>query len=627
MKNISLKAKILILSVFMVSASVVVGGISSVYSQKTLNSFHDVVEGDVPAVQAVNSMLRAYRMARIELLQIIAEGTSSEADEKSKKNIEEQWKLFDANNKAYLDVSTDAPEEEKQIYAEYLKRINIARDIFKQALELYEKSADESSPERRQMIKLVAIDLQAQNDKVREFTSKLIELQKNQIKESSETAFKAAQTGTMVSILFTAVCALVGLAGAFIFSTKLSRQIDQVISSIAASSREVAAASTQIAKTSEELSQSTTEQAASLSETAASLEEINAMIGKAAESASATEKTSAVSHSKAEEGRQAVGQMLSSIEEISRSNEEIVGQVNHSNQQMAEIVRVIQEIGNKTKVINEIVFQTKLLSFNASVEAARAGEHGKGFAVVAEEVGNLAQMSGNAAKEISDMLDGSISKVENIVKESKAKVESLVESGKQKLEVGVDVARQCSAVLEEIVSNVAQVTTLSQEISQASREQSQGVGEINKAMGQLDSVTQQNSATSEQAASAAEQLSAQAITLKSAVDELAIVIRGGVSTGVETSSRPVVAKASVAAPAPVIKKSEVKPPKTLAAKKESKPEPKKSSNVIPLKATKKKPKAEPVVEVEHASTAPVTEFKMASGESATPSRDSDGFDE
>jgi methyl-accepting chemotaxis protein len=78
-----------------------------------------------------------------------------------------------------------------------------------------------------------------------------------------------------------------------------------------------------------------------------------------------------------------------------------MNQINYSNEQMSEIVKVIQEIETKTKVINDIVFQTKLLSFNASVEAARAGEQGKGFAVVAEEVGNLAQMSGNAAKEIS----------------------------------------------------------------------------------------------------------------------------------------------------------------------------------------------------------------------------------
>ena len=74
---------------------------------------------------------------------------------------------------------------------------------------------------------------------------------------------------------------------------------------------------------------------------------------------------------------------------------------------------LISEIGNKTKVINDIVFQTKLLSFNASVEAARAGEHGKGFSVVAEEVGNLAHMSGNSAKEITQLLESSINRVNN----------------------------------------------------------------------------------------------------------------------------------------------------------------------------------------------------------------------
>jgi methyl-accepting chemotaxis protein len=89
--------------------------------------------------------------------------------------------------------------------------------------------------------------------------------------------------------------------------------------------------------------------------------------------------------------------------------------MNKSNDEISSIVKVIAEIGDKTKVINDIVFQTKLLSFNASVEAARAGEQGKGFAVVAEEVGNLATMSGKAAEEISSMLGDSMGKVELIV--------------------------------------------------------------------------------------------------------------------------------------------------------------------------------------------------------------------
>ena len=65
---------------------------------------------------------------------------------------------------------------------------------------------------------------------------------------------------------------------------------------------------------------------------------------------------------------------------------------------------IIQEIEDKTKAIDEIVFQTKLLSFNASVEAERAGEHGRGFSVVAQEVGNLAQLSGKSAAEINEIL-------------------------------------------------------------------------------------------------------------------------------------------------------------------------------------------------------------------------------
>jgi methyl-accepting chemotaxis protein len=68
---------------------------------------------------------------------------------------------------------------------------------------------------------------------------------------------------------------------------------------------------------------------------------------------------------------------------------------------ISEVFKIVQEIAEKTNVINDIVFQTKLLSFNASVEAARAGEHGKGFAVVSEEIGKLAASSGKASVEIN----------------------------------------------------------------------------------------------------------------------------------------------------------------------------------------------------------------------------------
>ncbi len=88
-----------------------------------------------------------------------------------------------------------------------------------------------------------------------------------------------------------------------------------------------------------------------------------------------------------------------------------------STKQLGSVVNTVYDIAEKTGIINDIVFQTKLLSFNASVEAARAGEHGKGFSVVAEEIGSLATTSGDAAIEIS-----------RIVKQSRESLEMAVDS-------------------------------------------------------------------------------------------------------------------------------------------------------------------------------------------------------
>jgi methyl-accepting chemotaxis protein len=202
-------------------------------------------------------------------------------------------------------------------------------------------------------------------------------------------------------------------------------------------------------------------------------------------------------------------------------------QIEESNREMSEIIKVITEIGNKTKVINDIVFQTKLLSFNASVEAARAGEHGKGFAVVAEEVGNLAQMSGDAAKEITSMLDGSIQRVGQIVSGTQSKVERLIATGREKVELGTRRANSCGEVLAEFVSRTGLVNQMVQEIAKASQEQSQGVAEITRALNELEQVSQQNAHTSVQCSGSAEDLKRQAGRLKQIVSLLTETVQGG----------------------------------------------------------------------------------------------------
>lgn len=315
--------------------------------------------------------------------------------------------------------------------------------------------------------------------------------------------------------------------GVMIWMTRsIVRKIQEISHHISGNVGEVDTVANKMATTSKRLSEASTTQASSLQETAAALEEITSMVAKASESAIQSAESSSQAQEKALVGKESMHTMVIAIDEISVGNSEIMAQVRSSNEQMSQVIQVINEIGNKTKVINEIVFQTKLLSFNASVEAARAGEQGKGFAVVAAEVGSLAQMSGNAAKEISDMLAVSTSKVQEIVKDSQARVQVLMERAQNKVENGVQVAKQCSESLEEIVQNVEKVSSLAQEISNASREQAAGLSEITKAMSQLDAATQVNASTSDETAKGVESLAKQTDSLRNAMQDLVHAIMG-----------------------------------------------------------------------------------------------------
>lgn len=340
----------------------------------------------------------------------------------------------------------------------------------------------------------------------------------------------ATSTATL-RLIFGAIIVLllVNIVG-FKNITSLGATFEKIIVKIDGESKQVRESATDITGASRNLAEAATQQASALQETAASIEETNAMIKKSSENANRSQEVSAESQTVAERGKQSVSEVIFAIEDINRGNQDIVTQINESNRQISDIVKLIGEIESKTKVINDIVFQTKLLSFNASVEAARAGEHGKGFAVVAEEVGNLAQMSGNAAKEISDMLAGSVQKVEGIVNDTKHRVESLVSDTKQKVEHGTEVARRCGDVIDEIVSKVENVNRMIGEISSASKEQTIGIGEITKAMNELDQVTQENAATSEQVSGSAEKLSGQADSLFGVVMELREVVQGSNAT-------------------------------------------------------------------------------------------------
>ena len=198
------------------------------------------------------------------------------------------------------------------------------------------------------------------------------------------------------------------------------------------------------------LSTSSNTQAASLEETAAALEEITSKIKDN------TQNTSKMS------------QLASNLTSSASQGEKLALS---TSQAMDEIASEVSSINEAIEVIDQIAFQTNILSLNAAVEAATAGEAGKGFAVVAQEVRNLASRSAEAANEIK----------------------ALVENATAKANDGKSVSTNMINGYKELNGNIEDTTKLITEVATSSQEQQNAIIQINDAVTHLDHATQKNS--------------------------------------------------------------------------------------------------------------------------------------
>ena len=236
-------------------------------------------------------------------------------------------------------------------------------------------------------------------------------------------------------------------------------KLKEIIAEVRSSTASVSSGAREISDGNLDLSQRTEEQASALQETAASMEELTATVRENAESASRASTTADEAAARAEAGGEVVGQAVAAMDQIKQSSSKI-----------ADII----------SVIDEIAFQTNLLALNAAVEAARAGEQGRGFAVVASEVRNLAQRSADAAEEITDLINDSVTRVNE----------------------GSKLVYDSGETLNEIVAAVNEVSHINRDISTSTLEQSEGIEQVNVVLSQLDETTQQNAALVEQASAA-----------------------------------------------------------------------------------------------------------------------------
>ncbi len=206
----------------------------------------------------------------------------------------------------------------------------------------------------------------------------------------------------------------------------------------------------------------------------AALSEITGMVEANVRSAENVNSVAGEVHGVSESTRHVMEELTSAMQNILESNVRI-----------EKLVKIIEQVAEKTEVIDEIVFKTQLLSFNASVEAERAGEHGRGFAVVAQEVGNLAQMSGKAATEIASIVKNSIREADQVAAENKSRVER-----------GGDLVAQTRERTSGVLNRITEILTATDHIVAASKEQSQGISEITKSINLLSQSSMDNHGSS-----------------------------------------------------------------------------------------------------------------------------------
>ncbi|PHO09965.1 chemotaxis protein [Malaciobacter canalis] len=244
-----------------------------------------------------------------------------------------------------------------------------------------------------------------------------------------------------------------GIVGSISTSTTfIGNTVSEFLAMITTSGRKLNSDTEVLSTEVSKLAKSANEQAASLEETAAAVEEITSII-----------KSSATK----------VNKMSVLANDLNSSAKEGEDFANMTTKAMDDIDKQVKSINEAISVIDQISFQTNILSLNAAVEAATAGEAGKGFAVVAQEVRNLASRSAEAAKEIKN----------------------IVEQATQKANEGKTISDKMIGGYTDLTSKINQTITLIEDVSSASKEQETGIVQINDAINALDRATQVNASS------------------------------------------------------------------------------------------------------------------------------------
>ncbi|MDR2734933.1 MAG: methyl-accepting chemotaxis protein [Spirochaetota bacterium] len=473
MKN-SLPLGVKLLIAFVVLAVIgLAGNLVAIYGVQSLKQDIDLLANDT--------------MVRLDMVHIIKEAVIEAHF------IQERWKnprlspeLYEAQFGAMI-AAEKAAQDAFNIYDKY-KKLPAAQETYdklKDAVHRFDAidaqlvktaRAYQGRPEAHIMVAELSVELNrplvvVELDKL---LSEMLEWVEKTRKTASDRTHAEATRIYTLCVIMTAFVSVVSLAFCVVFPRSITKVVRQITVLLRKDADHVSAHTKELALSSTTLAAGASAQAASAEEIAASIEEVASMVRQNADN------TNEVNHLM-EGAKAAVGATQTSMQRSLQANEEI-------SQAAGETAKII-------KTIDEIAFQTNLLSLNAAVEAARAGEAGAGFAVVADEVRGLSMRSAEASKRTFELIEQMIAKVRE----------------------GLGIFKETGANLEEVVTSSARVSQLIADVAAASGEQSKGLSQISTGITEMEKVIQQNAAGAEQSAASTQELHSQAAEIMTSV--------------------------------------------------------------------------------------------------------------